>query len=432
MNRSHSSLTQLAPRGGTEHPLRLLFSKQLWRSIGFMLLSFPIGLFWFVALLTLFSLGFGMAVAWVGLPLLAGTVMFWIHGAKAERKRVGALFGTPIPNPYRPLPEGSILRRGRTLITDPAIWRDLLYLVLLFPLGLAEFIAVTVFLSGVVSLIGQPIVLILGLPSIQVITHDAPWTVATVVASGLLSLLVVMVGPSLLLRLARGHEAIARKLLGPDRNAELAARVATLTDSRSRIIDAALTERRRIERDLHDGAQQRLVALAMTLGMAREKLATDPAGAQALVDEAHQEAKETLAEIRDLVRGIHPAVLTDRGLDAAISALAGRSPVPVNVDVILDGRLPEAVESTAYFIVAEALSNIAKHSQATAAWVSVREQRGRLIIDVMDNGEGGVDPSRGTGLMGLADRVAALDGVLNIESPRGGPTQLHAELPCGS
>jgi signal transduction histidine kinase len=169
----------------------------------------------------------------------------------------------------------------------------------------------------------------------------------------------------------------------------------------------------------------------MDLGMARAKLETDPAAATALVGEAHEEAKRALAELRDLARGIHPAVLADRGLDAAISALAARSPVPVGVDVTA-GRLPGPVESAAYFVVAEALTNAAKHARAAEIGVRIARHRDLLIVEVIDDGAGGADPARGSGLRGLADRVAAVDGHLTITSPPGGPTVVRAELPCGS
>jgi signal transduction histidine kinase len=211
----------------------------------------------------------------------------------------------------------------------------------------------------------------------------------------------------------------------------LAERVDVLTKSRSGVMEAMLLERRRIERDLHDGAQQRLVALAMDLGMAKEKLRTDPAAAQRLVESSHEEAKRVLSDLRDLVRGIYPAVLTDRGLDAAISSVAGRSPVLVTVDVELPERPPEAVEATAYFVVVEALTNVAKHSGASEAKVWVRRVNDRLAIEVTDNGAGGADTKAGTGLGGLADRIAALDGQLTIDSPVGGPTRVRAEIPIG-
>jgi signal transduction histidine kinase len=253
-----------------------------------------------------------------------------------------------------------------------------------------------------------------------------------VVLAALVSLGLATVLPRFIIFLAWGHVTIARYLLAPrrGREAQLAERVEELSVSRSRLLEAALAERRRIERDLHDGAQQRLVAVAMNLGMARQKMETDPAAAAALVEEAHEEAKRAIRDIRGLVRGIHPAVLSDRGLDAAISALAGRSPVPVEVSVEPGHRHPEAVESAAYFVVAEALTNVAKHSDATRASVNVACRDDRLVLEVADDGSGGADPSAGTGLAGLADRVAGLDGRLYVASPPGGPTLVRAELPC--
>jgi signal transduction histidine kinase len=195
-------------------------------------------------------------------------------------------------------------------------------------------------------------------------------------------------------------------------------------------MDAMLAERRRIERDLHDGAQQRLVSLAMNLGMAKEKMASDPDAARELVAASHDEAKQVLSELRELVRGIHPAVLTDRGLDAAISSIAGRCPVPVTIDVNLDARPSEGIEATAYFIVAEALTNVAKHSGATMAAVRINQHGDRLLIEVGDNGHGGAVVQRDSGLGGLADRVAALDGRFMVSSPPDGGTWVVAEIPC--
>jgi signal transduction histidine kinase len=198
-------------------------------------------------------------------------------------------------------------------------------------------------------------------------------------------------------------------------------------------VDAAEAERRRIERDLHDGAQQRLVALAMELGRAKAKFADDVDAAAALVDQAHTEAKAALVELRDLVRGVHPPVLTDRGLDAALSGLAARCPVPVTLHVDVPVRPRSAVEAVAYFTVAEALTNIAKHSRATRASVVVEGgpgPTGTLNIVISDDGIGGADPA-GAGLTGLADRIAGLDGALSVESPPGGPTIISAVLPCG-
>ena len=230
--------------------------------------------------------------------------------------------------------------------------------------------------------------------------------------------------------LATVDVALARWLLSPP--ADLAARVTELEISRERVVDAAEAERRRIERDLHDGAQQRLVALAMELGRARAKFGTDPEGAKDLLDRAHIEAKEALIELRNLVRGVHPPILTERGLDPALSGLAALCPIPVDVQVEVPVRPKPAVEAVAYFMVAEALTNVAKHSRASHVNVVVEGHGfpGTLTVLVSDDGIGGADP-HGAGLSGLADRVSGVDGELSVESPSGGPTMISAVLPCG-
>jgi signal transduction histidine kinase len=211
-------------------------------------------------------------------------------------------------------------------------------------------------------------------------------------------------------------------------DAELRERLEELRASRARIVEAGDAERRRLERDLHDGAQARLVALALLLRSARTRAAADPELA-ALLDRAQDELQTSLTELRELARGIHPAVLTDRGLEPAIEALVDRAPVPVEVDTDVDGRLPGPVESAAYFVVSEALANVAKYARATQATVSVRRENGRVTVEVADDGVGGADAARGSGLRGLADRVAALDGTLSLESPAGRGTRLRAEIP---
>jgi signal transduction histidine kinase len=233
-----------------------------------------------------------------------------------------------------------------------------------------------------------------------------------------------------LLRSAAGAAALA---IDNERlAAELRARVAELQDSRSRLISAGLSERRRLERDLHDGAQQRLVALALQLGLARNELARDPESAANLLDGARTELGQALEELRELARGIHPAVLTERGLDAALEALAHRAPLPVDVDEVPDGRLPSTVEAAAYFVVAESLTNVAKYAQANHAHVRVERRNGAAIVEVSDDGVGGAAPGAGSGLTGLADRLAALDGRLEIQSPPGAGTTIRATIPCGS
>jgi signal transduction histidine kinase len=213
---------------------------------------------------------------------------------------------------------------------------------------------------------------------------------------------------------------------------ELERKVESLAESRAGVVDAADAERRRIERDLHDGAQQRLVSLAMNLGLARSTLTDVPEPVRQIIVEAHEEAKEALAELRNLVRGLHPAVLEDRGLDAALSGIAARAPLPVRVQVAVSDRASPTVEAVAYFVVSECLTNIARHSAATQAEIDVRRSGDALVVRVTDNGIGGADPVRGTGLASLARRASSVDGSLQIESPAGGPTVIAVELPCES
>ena len=246
-----------------------------------------------------------------------------------------------------------------------------------------------------------------------------------------LGLSLLLSAPWVIRSLAALDRSVATSLLGGRPTvAELSARLTRVEASRAAAVDAGEAERKRIERDLHDGAQQRLVSLAMDLGQAREKLATDPDEAARLVTEAHEEAKRALTDLRDLVRGIHPAILEDRGLDAALSAVVARCPVPVNLSVTLAARPPAAVESTAYFVVSEALVNVARHSRATRASVSIVGSGDRVVVEVTDNGVGGADPVRGTGLTGLRERVEAVGGWLRVISPTGGPTTILVELPC--
>ncbi|MEU9988828.1 sensor histidine kinase [Streptomyces sp. NPDC048045] len=230
--------------------------------------------------------------------------------------------------------------------------------------------------------------------------------------------------------LSRLDTRIATVLLGPSREEQLARRVDDLTESRAGLVDAVDAERRRIERDLHDGAQQRLVALAVNLGLARATLVDLPEDARRVIDEAHREAKEAMEELGGLVRGLHPAVLEDRGLDAALSGVAARAPLPVRVKVDLPSRPSPTIEAVAYFVVSEALTNVVKHAEASRAEVTVERFGSVLLVAVSDDGVGGADPAGGTGLAGLAKRVASVDGTLSVDSPVGGPTVMTVELPC--
>jgi signal transduction histidine kinase len=260
-------------------------------------------------------------------------------------------------------------------------------------------------------------------------TAAASGAAAVLGAAGLL-----LAAPWLARLVARADEAAARALLGPSRNEELSVRVESLARSRADIVAATDAERRRIERDLHDGTQQRLVSLAMNLGMARARLTDAPQAAQQAIADAHDEAMLALSEIRDFIRGLHPAVLNDRGLAAALSGLAARAPLPVRLSVDMPRPASASIEAVAYFIVSEALANVAKHAQASRAEVTVARDGELLRIEVADDGRGGAVPAHadGTGLKGLAQRAAAVDGRLTIDSPPGGPTVVAVELPCES
>ncbi|MEV0715755.1 histidine kinase, partial [Asanoa sp. NPDC050611] len=229
-----------------------------------------------------------------------------------------------------------------------------------------------------------------------------------------------------------GAPVVARGLLAPTGAARLSARVEQLAETRAAAVDASAAELRRIERDLHDGAQARLVALNMNLGMAEAMFDSDPDTARSMLADARAGARTAMSELRDLVRGIHPPLLADRGLPGAIQALALASSIPVDLDLRLDRRLPAPMESAAYFVLAEALANAIKHADADRITLSVTDLGSRLSLRLSDDGRGGADPARGTGLRGIERRLAAFDGTLRLTSPPGGPTVVEMELPCAS
>jgi signal transduction histidine kinase len=321
-------------------------------------------------------------------------------------------------------------RRMWRLLTARVAWRHTGYALIRLPLSLAEMIIVTVVWSFAVAMLGLPLFswLLIRLQWHLDAGLPRPGLMAAAV---LLGLILLPVAPRVTLALAAADTAVARYLIGPGSQADMSERIGELESSRARAVGSAEAERRRIERDLHDGAQQRLVSLAMNLGRARARFADDPEGARVILDQAHAEAKEALAELRNLVRGVHPPVLADRGLDAAISGLAALSPVPVSVRASLTARPSTSAEAIAYFIVAEALTNVAKHARATRAEVVASRHGDVLRVVIRDDGIGGADP-QGQGLAGLADRLSGVDGRLSVRSPAGGPTVIEAELPCGS
>ncbi|MFD7375587.1 sensor histidine kinase [Streptomyces mirabilis] len=370
-------------------PPRFALGRQTWKEIAHLLANLPVSIFGFVYVVTLVSTGAGLAVTAIGLPLLAGGLRGTRLLGRLERARARKLLGVRIDEPS-PMPV-----RGTgffpwlwSSLRDPVAWRTVLYDFIRLPWGIVTF---TVTLMSLFLL----------------------WPVLPFLARGLTNV----------------DRAMVRGLLSP--SDELERRIAELESDRGVVVDTAAADLRRIERDLHDGAQARLVNLAMGLGLAKEKILEGQADetVAAMVDEAHGEVKLALQELRDLARGIHPAVLTDRGLDAALSSIASRCTVPVKVTADLPTRPAAAIEGIAYFTVSELLQNVSKHSGARSASVDVWRTDERLLIQVQDDGRGGAALDGGTGMAGLADRLGAVDGLFVIDSPPGGPTTITAELP---
>ncbi|WP_433572156.1 sensor histidine kinase [Streptomyces sp. CA-251247] len=376
-------------------PAQFAFGSHTWKEIAHLLCNLPVSLVGFVYVTLLIFNGVLLSVTVIGLPLLALGLMGARGLGRAERARTRALLGVRIDEPstlsgmHR---SGGMFPRLWATLKDPVAWRTVLYCFIRLPWGVLTF-------------------------STTLVSLFVLWPVLPFIARGL----------------ANADRAMARGLLSP--SDELEQRIAELESDRGVVVDTAAADLRRIERDLHDGAQARLVALAMGLGLAKEKLSGDEldrTAAAAMVDEAHGEVKLALQELRDLARGIHPAVLTDRGLDAALSSVASRCTAPVKVTVDLVERPAEAIEGIAYFTVSELLQNVSKHAQAKSVTVDVWRSRDRLLIQVTDDGKGGARLDGGTGMAGLAERLGAVDGLFVLESPVGGPTTVTVEVPWRS
>ena len=542
----------------------ILFGRRTWRELLFLLSALPLGLTWFVALVTVWSLALAVAITPLVIPLALGLAALIRACAGVEAAVAREALSVPVYAPHHAPGRPGIFRRTFGWLGDPAMWRAQGYLayraivgfalgtallsllgasiglvaapfyyhyspdtlnfgfwhvdslpeaLALVPLGIAALVvsmllvaplgsfsrlvarsllekspdpleptapqsiverrrqfavrAVAYAFSEVAMILvwaltgngyfwpvwpGLSLLLSLGLSGwkVYVDEHPEPWQ-----RPGLTRGLGVQIGASAMLVLfltavwavtSRGYFWPVWALLGlaaaaavrsailflaPPDHAELTQRIETLTSSRAGAVDQQEAELRRIERDLHDGAQARLVALGMSIGMAEQKLGSDPEGARELLAEARQGAGRALRELRDLARGIHPPVLADRGLEAAVTALADASPLRVTVEADVTERPDAPVESAAYFVVAEALANAGKHSQAKRVDIRMRRDDDVLVVEVADDGVGGANAS-GAGLSGLRRRVEALDGTLRLASPAGGPTVVHAEMPCGS
>jgi signal transduction histidine kinase len=397
-------------------------------------LGFVIGIGAFSIIASTVSVGFSILLAGIGLAFLAIAIEGSRLVARIERWR--AFIGEPVrpaAHPYRPLRGGGIAGLLRGLFVDESRWRDVLYVGINLPLSIIELVVVGTSWLLSLSVLTSPI------------WYDAiagatlPWFLgplaghepSIVFLRALVGLALLPVAASLSQLVIALHRAVVAGLLCTSESRELRREVEALKRSRSAVLDTEASELHRIERDLHDGAQQRLVMLTIDLGLASERIESDPAAAKELILEGQAEARRALAEIRQLVRGIAPSILLDRGLVAALESISARGPVPISIssDLAPGERLPPATERTAYFVVSEALANVAKHSGAQACQVRVDRHGPRLVVEVTDDGRGGAVVEAGGGLAGLATRVAGVDGSFSVSSPVGGPTVVRAEIP---
>lgn len=430
----------LAAPGITRNPIRGFLLSPVhpatWYANAAIGIGFFVGVFAFAALASLASAGFATLAFGVGVVFIAMVIEGARFVARIERRRV--TLGAPerlMAHPYRPL-GGGVIDVLRSEFADLNRWRDVLYVGVNFPLAIIEFTVIVTVWALSLWLLTMPLwydaIPGSSLPSYlsPLSGHDAPIVLLrTLAGAGLLP-----VAASLSQLVMALHRGVVTGLLCTSESRELRRQVETLKESRSAVLDVEASELHRIERDLHDGAQQRLVMLNIDLGLASERIDTDPTAAKRLVLEGQEQARLALAELRDLVRGIAPSILLDRGLVPALGSIVGRGPVPtvVQSDLPAGQRLPATIERAAYFVVAEALANVAKHSGARACEVRCRRQGSRLVVEVWDDGSGGATVEPGGGLAGLAGRVAGVDGTFTVSSPAGGPTLVRAELPVAA
>ena len=418
--------------------LRLL--RRLGIDTQYVLVGFPLGLLTVTLFMTLFFTGIGLTLIWVGLPILLLTFMLGRAFAALERVRISPVLGRPVPAPhYKRQVDAGPVRRMLLPLTDGQTWLDQLH-------GMFRFIPSTIAFSFVVTwwagAIGgltvplwdwtiprgpndQDLAELLGMGDGTATRQILYFAIGVFFAGTLYP--VVRASALLEAYFARALLCGVNELREQVAEANAAREVAQA--QKAAAVSAEATALRRLERDIHDGPQQRLVRLAMDLGRAEQQFSTDPDAARATVAEALAQTRETLDELRALSRGIAPPILVDRGLRAALTALAGRCTIPVDLDAPQMERLEPSVESTAYFVVAEALTNVAKHSHANEVQVSVRRNGTGLLVSVVDDGVGGASLAKGHGLAGLDDRVRAAGGMLDVESPSGAGTRLTAALP---
>ncbi|MEX1333723.1 MAG: sensor domain-containing protein [Candidatus Limnocylindrales bacterium] len=395
----------------------------------------------FNGLFIIWSIGGSLLVALVGIPIIGFGIELARWVARAERWRMELVDGRPmVSHRYRPLdlqpraPYGEWLRQyAEGQFLDFARWRDVVYVLIGFPLAVLWFALMVAIWSIVLGLFAATVALIAGVAFEGGVFEGETIPLVAPVVTGVMCLALIPVAAFITRGLMTVQRAIAQLLLSVDPTEALRQDVERLRESRSAAVELEASELRRIERDLHDGAQQRLVMLAMDLGRAEEKIDSDPEGARQLVSDAREQSRLALAELRDLVRGTAPSILIDRGIVAAVASIAQKSRIPTNIDAarIGEARFSPAVERAGYFVATEALANVAKHSHATRADVIFWRDTTRLFVEVWDNGQGGASLEAGGGLAGLRDRVATIDGSLQVVSPPGGPTMVRATLPIG-
>lgn len=412
--------------------------RQIGNDLGYILPGFFMSLVSFIVLVTLFSLGVSTLIIWIGLPILLLTLAIARGFANANRATLARWAGGVPPVHYKARHKNTIGGMFRNL-TDPQLWKDLIHgTVVSFSFRTISFsVAITwlaVALGGLTQWFWGRFLPEDNMPLAELIGLDHLLGLSPADAEGWLGLaygIVFLVTlPFITHLLATTDAAMARGLL-TNENAALRARSEELAASRAQVVSGEANTLRKIERDLHDGPQQRLIRLQMDIESAQRRMDSDPAAARDLMDGALEQSREALMELRSLSRGIAPPLLADRGLRTAMESLAGKSAVPVAVTSNLDhgARLAESAENAAYFVVSEALANVSKHSGASRAAVTVNAQPAELLIEVLDDGRGGAHVGKGHGLAGLVDRLAGVDGSLEIVSPEGGPTTLRASIP---
>ena len=404
----------------------------------------PLAVVGFSLSITFFVLGIGTLVTFIGFPILAGAFYLMRGFADLHRWNLRSVLRRHVTRPHylRPRPDSGFLRRVMTPLRDPQSWLDFASMIIDLPLSVFAFAIGVTWWSGAIAGVtsaayewaipydknDHSLAYLIGLKE----TYANRALIGTGIGVILLLTLIPVMRMVALVRAYPALGLLAGVAEMRDEIVGLQERNAGLSDQKQAAVSAESSALRRIERDIHDGPQQRLVRVAMDLGRARQQLEKDPEAARATIEEVLGQTRETLDELRALSRGIAPPVLTDRGLEAALAGLAGRSPVPVDLRLPADlGRLPANTESTIYFVVAEALTNVAKHSHAEIAAVRLDIGGDTIVVIIADNGVGGASISKGHGLAGLADRVRAAGGAIEVTSPSGGPTEIRVVLPCG-